>query len=69
MWAGIGLRGWAIGTLGRFFRRDIQVADDQVVVRAGPYAAIRHPSYAGNLLMLVITPAQPRGDDDLPGVR
>jgi protein-S-isoprenylcysteine O-methyltransferase Ste14 len=52
MWAGIGLRAWAIGTLGRFFRRDIQVADDQVVVRAGPYAAIRHPSYAGNLLML-----------------
>ena len=52
LWAGIGLRAWAIATLGRFFRRDIQVADDQVVIRAGPYAAIRHPSYAGNLLML-----------------
>lgn len=52
MWAGIALRAWAIVTLGRFFRRDIQVAADQVVVRAGPYAAIRHPSYAGNLLML-----------------
>jgi protein-S-isoprenylcysteine O-methyltransferase Ste14 len=52
IWTGIALRAWAIGTLGRFFRRDIQVAEDQVVVRAGPYAAIRHPSYAGNLLML-----------------
>ena len=52
MWAGIGLRAWAIATLGRFFRRDIQVAEDQVVVRSGPYAAIRHPAYAGNLLML-----------------
>ena len=52
MWAGILLRAWAIVTLGRFFRRDVQVAADQVVVRAGPYAAIRHPSYAGNLLTL-----------------
>jgi protein-S-isoprenylcysteine O-methyltransferase Ste14 len=25
---------------------------DQVVGRTGPYAAIRHPAYAGNLLML-----------------
>jgi protein-S-isoprenylcysteine O-methyltransferase len=47
MWAGIGLRAWAIATLGRFFRRDIQVAGDQVVVRTGPYAAIRHPPTRG----------------------
>jgi protein-S-isoprenylcysteine O-methyltransferase Ste14 len=52
MWVGIALRMWAIVTLGRLFRRDIQVAADQVVVRTGPYAVIRHPSYAGNLLML-----------------
>jgi len=51
MWAGIGLRGWAIATLGRFFRRDIQVAAGQTVVRAGPYAAIRHPADTGNLLV------------------
>ena len=48
---GILLRGWAIATLGRFFRRDIQVAVDQPVVTGGPYAAIRHPAYTGNLLM------------------
>jgi protein-S-isoprenylcysteine O-methyltransferase Ste14 len=52
MWAGIALRAWAIATLGRFFRRDIQVAEGQVVVRTGPYSAIRHPAYTGNLLML-----------------
>ena len=51
IWAGILIRGWAIATLGRFFRRDIQVAAGQSVVRSGPYAAIRHPAYAGNLLM------------------
>lgn len=51
IWAGILLRGWAIVTLGRFFRRDVQVAADQAVVRSGPYAAIRHPAYTGNLLM------------------
>jgi len=52
VWAGLLLRGWAIATLGRFFRRDIQVAADQVVVSSGPYAAIRHPAYAGNMLTL-----------------
>ena len=51
IWAGIGLRAWAIATLGRFFRRDVQVAADQVVVRSGPYATIRHPAYTGNLLV------------------
>lgn len=50
IWAGVLLRGWAIATLGRFFRRDIQVAVDQPVVTGGPYAAIRHPAYAGNML-------------------
>jgi protein-S-isoprenylcysteine O-methyltransferase Ste14 len=51
IWLGTGLRCWAIWTLGSFFRRDIQVATGQTVVRSGPYAAIRHPAYAGNLLM------------------
>ena len=51
MWAGIILRAWAIVTLGRFFRRDIQVAVDQVVVDTGPYAVVRHPAYTGNLVL------------------
>ena len=53
MWAGIGLRAWAIVTLGRFFRRDVQVASDQFVVETGPYATVRHPAYAGNVLIYV----------------
>ena len=34
----------------------IQVADDQRVVSTGPYALVRHPMYAGALLLLVGIP-------------
>ncbi len=51
VWAGFGLRIWAIATLGRFFRRVVVVQEEHVVVRTGPYRLIRHPAYAGNLLM------------------
>ena len=51
MLAGIGLRSWGIVTLGRFFRREVVVVEDQHVVRDGPYRWIRHPAYAGNLLL------------------
>jgi protein-S-isoprenylcysteine O-methyltransferase Ste14 len=50
-WCGIGLRAWAITTLGRFFRRDVTVAADQHVVTTGPYRFVRHPAYTGNLLV------------------
>ena len=50
-WLGIGFRAWAIITLGRFFRRDVTVAADQYVVTTGPYRFVRHPAYAGNLLV------------------
>ena len=43
------LRWWAIIHLGRFFTVDVAVAKDQTVVDTGPYAAVRHPSYAGVL--------------------
>ena len=51
VWAGFGLRIWAIATLGRFFRRVVVVQEAHVVVRSGPYRFIRHPAYSGNLLM------------------
>ena len=51
VWAGFALRIWAIATLGRFFRRVVVVQDAHVVVRTGPYRLIRHPAYAGNLLL------------------
>jgi protein-S-isoprenylcysteine O-methyltransferase Ste14 len=34
----------------------IQIADDQRVVSTGPYALVRHPMYAGALLLIVGMP-------------
>ena len=48
---GVAIRSWAVWTLGRFFRREVTVEGGQHVVRSGPYRFVRHPAYAGNLLM------------------
>ncbi len=53
MWLGIGLREWAVWTLGRFFTVVVRVAPGQTVVDRGPYAWVRHPSYTGLLLTLL----------------
>lgn len=50
-WSGIALRAWAIATPRRFFRRDVTIAANQLVVTAGPYRWLRHPAYTGNLLV------------------
>jgi protein-S-isoprenylcysteine O-methyltransferase Ste14 len=44
---GIGLRGWSIATLGRFFQYWIKVQPGHRVVTDGPYRYVRHPSYTG----------------------
>lgn len=49
--AGIGLRGWSFQALGRYFTYGIVVSPDQPVVTKGPYRMLRHPSYAGGLLI------------------
>lgn len=49
-WAGIGLRLWAIVTLGRFFRGTVHIQQHHQVVTGGPYRRIRHPAYSGILL-------------------
>jgi protein-S-isoprenylcysteine O-methyltransferase Ste14 len=49
--AGAGLRDWAIVTLGRYFRREVTIEPGQRIVRRGPYRVLRHPSYAGLLLI------------------
>jgi protein-S-isoprenylcysteine O-methyltransferase len=51
MLAGFTLRVGSIVVLGRFFRRDVTVEVAQRVVRRGPYGYVRHPAYAGNLLV------------------
>jgi protein-S-isoprenylcysteine O-methyltransferase Ste14 len=49
--AGLGLRVWSMRTLGRSFSRTLRVADAQHVVDRGPYRFVRHPGYAGSLLI------------------
>ncbi|MGI9146073.1 MAG: methyltransferase family protein [Chloroflexota bacterium] len=39
-----------------FTAATIEVAQDQAVISSGPYAFVRHPMYAGALLMLLGTP-------------
>ena len=53
MGAGIALRWASILTLGRFFTVDVAIHGDHAVVRRGPYAWVRHPSYSGLLLLFL----------------
>jgi protein-S-isoprenylcysteine O-methyltransferase len=48
--AGLILRWYSIGYLGRYFTVNVAVDPDQEVVDSGPYRYIRHPSYTGALL-------------------
>ncbi len=52
-WSGISLRFWSMRTLGRYFTVIVQTSSDQPVITAGPYRLIRHPSYAGLLLIVL----------------
>ena len=52
-WSGIALRQWSFQTLGRYFTFVVQTTSDQPVIADGPYRLIRHPGYAG--LLLVVT--------------
>jgi len=51
-WVGLAIRVWAIVALGQAFRTTVEVEPGQAVVETGPYARIRHASYAGLLLIL-----------------
>jgi protein-S-isoprenylcysteine O-methyltransferase Ste14 len=51
--AGLALRWWSMAELGRFYTRTLVTADDQTVVKSGPYRLIRHPGYLGSLLTWV----------------
>lgn len=51
IWAGVGLRWWSFRTLGRYFTFEVMTSSDQPVIAAGPYRVLRHPSYAGLLLI------------------
>jgi protein-S-isoprenylcysteine O-methyltransferase Ste14 len=48
---GLGLRAWSMRTLGRSYTRTLRTHDAQSVVSSGPYRVVRHPGYAGSLLI------------------
>src|SRR5579859_2144839 len=48
---GLGLKWWAMRTLGRFYTRTLRARADQPVVEGGPYRYVRHPGYLGAVLM------------------
>lgn len=39
-----------------FLSRAVEIQEDQTVVTTGPYAVVRHPMYAGNILMFIGLP-------------
>ena len=48
--AGLVLRAWSIRVLSRQFTVDVAIRDDHQLIRSGPYALLRHPSYTGALM-------------------
>lgn len=48
--AGLLLRAWSIRVLARFFTVNVAIRDDHELIRSGPYAMLRHPSYTGALM-------------------
>lgn len=51
--AGLLLRAWSMSVLGRAYSRGLQVTEQQALVTAGPYRILRHPGYAGTLLVWI----------------
>jgi len=53
MVAGMALRWYPIHLLGASFTCEVSTRPGQVVVEAGPYRWVRHPSYSGGLLTVL----------------
>jgi protein-S-isoprenylcysteine O-methyltransferase len=53
MLLGIVLRWYSAALLGKYFTFDVAIQGGQILIEAGPYRYIRHPSYSGALLTLL----------------
>jgi protein-S-isoprenylcysteine O-methyltransferase Ste14 len=53
MLMGVALRWYSAAVLGKYFTFDVAIQSGQVLVEAGPYRYIRHPSYSGAILTLL----------------
>jgi protein-S-isoprenylcysteine O-methyltransferase Ste14 len=51
--AGFAMRRWSEMTLGRYFTFSVMTSADQPVVTTGPYRIVRHPGYAGVVLVVL----------------
>lgn len=51
--SGIIFRAWAVQTLGKLFTPTVQIVEEHQLIKFGPYAVVRHPSYFGAFLTLV----------------
>jgi protein-S-isoprenylcysteine O-methyltransferase Ste14 len=51
MFMGLFLRVWGRLTLGKSFRSTVEAHTDQTIIKNGPYKIIRHPCYAGLILI------------------
>ena len=47
MLAGLVLRTMSVRTLGKYFTWNVEVQENQKVIKSGPYQFVRHPSYTG----------------------
>ena len=47
------LRWWCFRTLGRFFTFELTVRKGHQLITTGPYAVVRHPSYAAAVLQFI----------------
>ena len=53
MFLGMALRWYSAVVLGKYFTFDVAIQSGQILIEAGPYRYIRHPSYSGALLTLL----------------
>jgi protein-S-isoprenylcysteine O-methyltransferase Ste14 len=51
--AGLALRWYSIGYLGRYFTVNVSISAGHKLVDSGPYHYVRHPTYTGALLAFV----------------